>query len=348
MAHLTPKENLLRLLSGEIPEWIPSYSYYGALPGVDEDPPNMLIRNSVTWGDRPAPGNSPCSDFKDIWGVPYESVPAAGGHALPKPGHFILDDISNWRDVIKAPDIAGYDWEKVAKADLGKLPYSRDNVALYYNPGGGYFMLLMAFMGFNEGLLAMMTDPEEVKALFNYMHEFFLTLAENYIDHVKPDVLALSDDTAAERAPFISPVMFRELLLPYYDDFARLARNRGIPISFHNCGKSEVFFNDLTRIGITAWEPVQLVNDILAIQKKFGRSLVIGGGWEGRGRLLDNDVTDEEIRESARLAIDTYAPNGGYMFAGSFTPSAFDDSRTQHKNEVLQREVYDYGHKFYK
>ena len=133
MTHLTPKENLLRLMSGEIPEWVPSYSYYGPLPGVDEDSPNMGVRNSILMGDM-VPGGS----FKDIWGVPYESVDAVGGFPLPKPGCFILDDIRKWRDVIKAPDISHVDWAEVAKADLEKLPFNRDNVAVFYGPGGGY------------------------------------------------------------------------------------------------------------------------------------------------------------------------------------------------------------------
>jgi len=346
MSTLTPKENLLRLMNGEFPEWIPSYCYYGSHPGVDEDPPNMSIRNSVLMGNRA--NLTPGTDFTDIWGVTYESVEAVGGFPLPKPGQFILDDIRKWRDVIKAPDFSGVDWEQVAKADLANLSFSRDNVALFYQPGGGYFQHLMGFMGFTEGLLAMYEEPEEVKALFAYMHEFYLGIATEFIDYINPDILSIGDDTAAERMPFLSPEMYREILLPLYDDFARLGRNRGIPINFHNCGKSEVYFNDLVRIGVTSWEPVQLSNNILEIQKKFGRHLVIGGGWEGRGRLLSPDVTDDEIRESVRVAIDTFAPNGGFMFAGSFTPGSTNDERTKHMNEVLQREVHDYGRQFYK
>ena len=341
MAHLTPKENIMRVMHGEFPEWVPSYSYYGALPGVEEAPPNMSLASSLAMKGMGGGG-------KTVWGVPMESVDAVGGFALPKPGHFILKDISEWREVIKAPDISGVDWDDIVKKDMEKLNYSRDNVALFLNSNGGYFQDLMAFMGFTEGLIAMNTEPEEVMELFRYMHKFYITILENYIDRVKPDVLHLSDDTAAEMAPFVSPTMFREMLLPLYDDFARFARNRGIPISFHNCGKCGVFFNDLVRIGVNAWEPVQLSNDILEIQKKFGRNLAIGGGWEGRGRLVADDVTDEEIRESVRVAINTYAPNGGFFFAGAYTPSAIDDPVTRHRNEVLQREVYDYGHKFYK
>ena len=349
MAHLTPKENLLRLFSGEIPEWVPSYSYYGPFPGVDEPPPNMSVMNSYMMGNRPPRGETPPGGtFKDMWGVTCVAVEAVGGFALPEPGNFILDDITKWRDVIKAPDISGIDWEKSAKEDLERLPYSRDVSALFYGPSGlGFFQTLMSFMGFNEGLCAMSEEPEEVKELFAYMHNFYFGIAVKYIEYVQPDVLQLTDDTASERAPFISPDMFREFLLPIYDDYARLARNRGIPINFHNCGRSEPFFNDLVRIGITSWEPVQLSNDLHEIKKKFGRRLVLGGGWEARGNLLDPNISDEEIRQSVRDAIDAYAPGGGYMFAGAFTPGSRDDQVAAHKNEVLQKEVFEYGRTFY-
>jgi len=342
MAHLTPKENLLRTLHGEIPEWVPSYSYYGPLPGVDEDPPNMSIMLPPLMGSQTPEGR------KDIWGVPFSAVEQVGGFALPTPNVFILDDIKHWRDIIKAPDLSDINWPDLVKKQLDSLPYSRDNVSLWFGPNGGYFQLLMSFMGFTEGLCAMYEEPDEVKELFAYVHDFYLGVTNIVFDLIKPDVLNLCDDTAAERAPFISPEMYREFLLPLYDDFARLARNRGIPINMHNCGLSGVFFNDLVRIGVSSWEPVQLKNDIHAIQKKFGRNLVIGGGWEGRGRLIEADVTDEEIRESVRVCLDSYAREGGFMFAGAYTASSTHDERTAHWNAVLQKEVYDYGHTFYK
>jgi hypothetical protein len=343
MAHLTPKENLLRTLWGEIPEWVPSYSYYGPLPGVDEEPPNMGVRLAPLQGTRGPQGGN------DIWGVPYEPVEMVGGFSLPKPGVFILKDIRKWQDVVKVPEeLWTLDWKAVAEDAMTKLPYSRDRVSLWYSPTGGYFMQMMGLMGFTEGLCAWFEEPDAVKEMLAYMHKFYLHVCEQVFDVIQPDVLSLADDTASERTPFVSREMYREFLLPLYDDFARFARNRAIPINMHNCGKSGVFFEDLTRIGVSSWEPVQLSNDIKAIQKKMGRQLVIGGGWEGRGRLTEADVTDEEIRESVRVCLDTYARDGGFMFAAAYTPSGLNDERTAHWNAVLQKEVYDYGHTFYK
>lgn len=339
-AKLTPKENYLRLLNGEFPQWVPSYSYYGALPGVDEPPPNGSFRPSFLAGNRGPMGG------KDIWGVEWVPVEDVGNFSLPKPGDFILTDIRKWRDVIKAPDMSGFDWEAMAKKDLEKLTVDRSQTALIFSTFFGYFQTMMSFMGFTEGMCAWYEEPEETKALLNYLCDFYCTVIEKMIDYVKPDILGLTDDTAAEHTPFFSKEMYHEYLTPLYDRMAKFGRDRGIPINMHNCGKSEVFFEDLVKIGVVSWDPVQLSNDIRGVQAKYGRHLVIAGGWEGRGRLLEADVTDDEIRESARIAIDTFAPKGGFMFAGAFTGPA-NDERTKHKNEVLQREVYRYGHAYY-
>jgi hypothetical protein len=338
---LTPKENYLKLLNGEIPDWVPSYSYYGPFPGVPEPPPNGSIRPAFLMGNRTAAGG------KDIWGVEWIPTYETGGFSLPKPNDFILTDIRKWRDVIKAPDISGFDWEAMGKKDLDNLTIDRSQTALNFGVFFGYFQTLMSFMGFNEGMCAMYEEPEEVKALFAYLNDFYCAVIEKLVDIYKPDIIGLTDDTAAERAPFISKEMYHDFLIPLYDRHAKFGRDRGLPITMHNCGASAVYFDDLAKIGVVAWDPVQLVNPIKEVQAKFGRRLVICGGWEGRGRLLEPDVTDEELIESVHVALDTYAPNGGFMFAGSFMGPA-DDPVTKHKNEVLQKEVYKYGHEFYK
>ena len=345
MTTLTPKENLMRVLNGQIPEWVPSYSYYGPLPGVDDVPPNQGVMLAPLMGDffNPAGGT-------DIFGVPYTAVEEVGGFALPTPDYFILKDITKWRDVIKFPaNLFDLDWKAVAEDAVKGLMYDRDQVSVWFGPAGmGFFMQLMGFMGFTEGLSAMLEEPDDVKELFDYLHQFYLNIAKQVIDIIKPDVINLADDAAAERNPFISPEMYREFLIPLFRDYTALAIDRGIPVDMHLCGRGEDFMHDLIKIGVNCWEPVQLANDIEGLQARYGRHLVIGGGWEGRGRLTELDVTDEEIRQSARDAIDKYAKNGGFIFAAAYTPMSRNDTLTAHWNEVLQKEVYDYGRKFYK
>ncbi|MDR2957193.1 MAG: hypothetical protein LBU61_03295, partial [Coriobacteriales bacterium] len=280
MATLTPKENLLRVLYGQMPEWVPSYSYYGPLPGVDEEPPNMGVMLMPLMGEgNPFDGKG----FKDLWGVPFTTVEEVGGFALPTPDVFILEDITKWYDVIKIPErLIGMDWKAVAEDAMKNLPYDREKVSVWWGPGGmGFFMQLMNLMGFTEGLSAMIEEPDSVKEMFEFLKNFYMEIAVQIVDVIKPDVIQMGDDAAAERNPFISPQMYREFLLPIYREFSYLAVDRGLPIDMHLCGRGEDFIPDLIKIGVNCWEPVQLANDIAGLQARYGRHLVIGGGWEG-------------------------------------------------------------------
>jgi hypothetical protein len=342
---LTPKENLLRLLHGDFPQHIPQYNYGPFRLVPDEDPPKQDAMIMPLMGDMFNPAGG-----KDLWGVPQTPVAEVGGFSLPTPDLFLLDDITKWRDVVKIPEhLKDMDWKAVAEKTMAELPFSRENTAVWYNPAGiiGFFLQLMSFMGFTEGLCAMIEEPDEVKAMYKYMHDFYMGIAVQIIDIIKPDVIGINDDAASERAPFISKEMYREFLIPQTADYCRLAIDRGIPVCMHLCGHGEDFAEDLVRVGVTAWENAQLSNDLHEIQKKYGRHFVVGGGWEGRGRLLDDDVTDEEIRQSVRDAIDAYAPAGGYMFNGAFTPRSLDDPETMRRNKVIVDEAYKYGRNYY-
>ncbi len=338
---LTEKENYLRVLTGQVPEWIPSYSF-GKMPGSDEDPCNVMIEPSLLSGHRDNGGG------KDHWGVEYISSKESAGAIMPKTWDYLLTDITKWRDVIKAPSLEGIDWETMVKKDLEKSRANRDASAVSLNLHFGYFQNLMAFMGFEEGLMALYEEPEEVEALLDYMCTFYCTVCEHYIDYLKPDIFTMMDDTASWNSPFISHDMYREFFLPCYDRQAKFGRDRGIPITFHNCGKCEAFVEDMVGFGVAAWDPAQTCNDLKAIKAKYQGKLTLTGGWDARGHLLDDDVTDEEIRQSVIDTIDTLAPGGGYVWCGGFMSVDPNDPIVNHKNAVVFQTLDEYGKTFYK
>ena len=202
-------------------------------------------------------------------------------------------------------------------------------------------------MGFENGLCAMFEEPEEVKALLEYVCDFYTEVGVQYIDHAKPDIWGTADDTAAWANPFISAEMYREFLIPCHSRWAKMARDRGLPMTMHNCGKSEGVMGDLVKMGINMWEPAQTCNDLEAVKAKFGNRLAIGGGWDGRGRLLEPDVTDEEIIESAKETFGKLAKGGGFAWMGGFL-GPVDDQETARKNKLMHDFVDEYAHDYYK
>ena len=175
MAHLTEKENYLMCLRGEQPEWIPHVSMDPAIPG-----PSAGVGPSITARKVDADGR-----MWDIWGVELITSKEAAGGMIPKTWDFLLDDVTKWRDVIKAPDLTGVDWEQMAKHDLEKAAkfIDRENQAVTYGASSGFFQNLMAFMGFTEGLCALFEEPEECEALFDYICDFQVEVIKNSIDY---------------------------------------------------------------------------------------------------------------------------------------------------------------------
>ena len=336
---LSAKENFLKCLRGEVPDYVPRYTM-GMLGVKGDAPSDMLVEPRLISEHRIRGGG------KDCWGVEYVPTESTGNALIPKTSDFILDDITKWRDVIKAPNLSGIDWERMCKEDFEGRKLDRSKTAVCMNLHMGYFQTLMSFMGFSEGLMAMFEEPEEVKALLTYLCDFYCEVAARYVDYCKPDVWTMMDDTAAWANPFISPEMYREFLLPLYDRQAKFGRDRGLPISMHNCGKCECFFDDLVGIGVTMWDPAQTCNDLVGIKKKYGNRLVLAGGWDGRDHLLSDDVTYEEIYEYTKGQFDKLAPGGGYAFLGAFL-GAVGDERIVKKNEMVQRAVDELVYKYY-
>ena len=343
---LNGRQNFKKLLDGECPEWIPEYSIMPPPKGSGLPAPaiQLLSPEFLHTHRKPYVGGT------DIWGVHYAYSEEINGATMPDTRSFILDDIEKWRDVIKAPDVSGYDWERIVKDSIEHSNYNREETLLSIDMHFGYFQHLMSFMGFSEGLCALLEDTEECEALLNYLCDFYCMITEKTIDLYQPDVLSLKDDTASTMAPFISPQIYRDVFIPLYQRHAKFAHDRGIPITFHNCGKSEKLIDILVEeVGIRLWDPAQTMNDLVAVKEKYGNDLVIAGGWEPQGRFLADDVPDEEIYEAVQTAIRTLAAGGGFAFCSVFLGSSDEKSRAiaAHKNSVLRKAYEDLKYTFY-
>ena len=332
---ITEKENYLMVMRGEVPEWVPRNGYPSpghVTPVAGAGPSFLNERRTRTGGF-------------DIWGVEYVTTAETGGMAIPKPGQFLLDDITKWRDVIKAPDISHIDWETMAKKDMANI--DRTQSAVSYRSHVGYFQQLCNFMGFNEGLMAMIEEPEEVLELFEYMNAFYMEIARKTWEYYRPDVWSITDDTATAMNPFISLETYRTLVKPFHAREASIGQEHGLPINMHNCGRCEDFIDDWREFGVTAWNPAQTMNDLKGIKAKYGNSLVLIGCWDSSGPAGWPGATEETVKQAVRDCIDAYAPGGGFIFWAS-TYGAPDDQDFLNRARWISEEYDAYGRTFYK
>lgn len=327
---LTDRENYLYFITGQ-PEkcdHVPCMDLFG------------MVGPSILYKDR----NPDMSGF-DFYGVEYITSPEITGGFIPVPNKFLLEDICDWRDVVKNPDLSGVDWEQMAKEDLAKIDGVNHPVCANFIPG--FFQCLINFMGFNEGLMAIAEEPEEVKALMEYITDFYVEVAEKMIEYYKPDMMWLPDDVCTQRGPFISAEAYEELFLPSILRYAKVFLDAGIPVEYHCCGECTEFIDYWVEAGIPAWDPGQVMNDLHAIHAKYGNRLAIFGGWDSSsGKLNRDDVTDEEIIQAVHDWCDEYLSEGLYGFAGSFVGDMTDPAM-QHKMGVMYGELAQYSAKFF-
>ena len=340
---LSKKENYYRLLEGKMPEYVPVFDMM-PYPGIE---PTAVMTNPGFLDFHGPKGGV------DPWGVKFITNPETGYSAIPQNWEFMMDDITKWRDIIKNPDLDEIDWKTWAEKDAefmkNVMGIDREKTLVLGVTSAGFFQDLVGFMGFVEGICAMVEEPEECHALFEYMSEYYLKLQHYIIDYYSPDAIYLLDDTAAKRTPFVSRDIFEELLLPFYKILIEDAKDHGLPVQFHNCGHCDEFMIELAEAGVTAWDPVQETNDILAVKEKLGKKLALCGCWDWRPPSTYPEVDEADIRRQVRETIDKYAPGGGFAMCGgaNVIGKVGDDMPNIIRGWVLD-EAYTYGETFYK
>ena len=325
---MNPKENYLLMLSGQVPDHI---------PGMFEDYSGRWNEELLT------PVSAPDGPIVTSLGVTYVGCETLNYGAMPAPGMNQLgEDIRNWRDIIHAPDMSHFDWEKYYKSKLEGIDRSKKLVTV---GGGDYFLTLVSFMGFENLLMNLYEEPDEIKALLEYVSEFYMLVLEKSAYYMQPDIISFMDDDSSERAPFYSLEMYREFFKPYHKKHCDFANERGIPIEHHDCGKCEIFIPDWVEMGVRGWNPAQTMNDLVGIKKRFQGRLAIAGGWD---RSRTDKIEDmDEYRAEVEKYVDTFAPNGGFVFM-AMAGGDKDDPLVQRRSEIIKDVYFNYAYPWYK
>ena len=325
------REDFFRMLEGKTPRHdVMHYSF----PPAAGEPSGMatLMGSFSDMGTRMQTGF-------DAWGLEYVWDSNQTG-MIHKPGKYLLKDVTKWRDVVKAPDMTNYDWVAMSKKDWEVTPFDKGTqVSSIMSFLGDFFIKLAGFMGFEGALLAMHEEPEAVKELFNYFAEYDSMMIENICKYYQPEIIGFIDDNAAEYAPFISYTMFKELLFPFYKRLFDIAKQFNMIISYHNCGKCELFMDDMVKIGVQIWSCGSPQNDLVAFKNRHNNKVII----EVVPRMYPN-FTEEQTRQCVRDTIDKYAPGGAFVWHGS-TMANSDEGRQV--DAWAKDEVKKYGAGFY-
>lgn len=311
---MTPKENLLALLHGKkqdafVNEWEPYGNVFDPLMGA-----TLTAKLGET--------------VKDPWGVTvYWGEDEPGVMPIINEDTKVLKDITEWREYVHAPNLAEMDLDWSAAREQASQIRDQGRLAMSLM-ATGLFEQSHYLMGFEDTLMNLLMEPEDMHDFLDYLLEYKMTYARLLVENLHPDILLHHDDWGSKTSLFMSPDTWREFFKDRYKRFFDYFHENGVLIMHHSDSYCEPIVQDMIDIGIDIWQGVLPTIDIPKLQREFGKKIVFMGGIDSAIDMKDYDET--QIREEVRRACREYAPGGSFIpsitygAAGSIFPGVDD------------------------
>jgi uroporphyrinogen decarboxylase len=280
------KENFLRAVLHEQPEWIPYWgegSFEYVLPSFNEMPEKGGY---------------------DDWGCKWEYSPATGPYPSRERRISSLDALKGFRT--PDPDAPGL--LDAAKQSLAAIDRTRTVVAC--NNHIGMHERAYILMGMEEYLLQFSLDEQLITDLFDKILDFKLRLTRRMLRELDVDAIWFGDDWGTQTSLFVSPDRWRAVFKPRLKKLYETVHEKGKLVFQHSCGRIESIIPDLVEVGVDVWNPCQPTNDLQQLKQAFGASLTFMGAVDSV--ILDTRGA-QDIENEIRLRINQLKQGGGLV-----------------------------------
>lgn len=307
---ITPKENMLRMLRGEKPLWVPNQT----LENNALQPLVMDDARARNFGG------------KDWFGIEWEYEPLTRA-AMVKPGTRRLDDITNWK-TLELPDLWAIDWEKDYKERYeGKISQDRLTYFIIVN---GFFERTADLTSFEDAFCYLLEEPEALTEFYDRLAEWHIELIKIAKEYYHTDMILFHDDMGTQISTFFSPQIYKELFLPQYKKVTKAAHDMGMYICLHSCGCIGSLMPLIIEAGFDAWEGQDSSNDKKAIMDQYGKELA-----QCTLFVIPADMSDEEAVAEVHKRVDELGVSGRFA-------CRLKDEKPDRKVDLAQ-ELYRYS-----
>lgn len=314
------KENLLRTIRHDGPEWVPN-----GMEAVKVLGPPVCER----------PGKAGLDAFGVRWSYEHD---AEGGTFPAHDGHTIRD-LERWREQITIPDVDEMDWGPLTAA---VAEIDRDELLVGAFVEMGLFERSYLLLGMEEALMAFLAEPELMNELLGAIADYKIRLIERCHDAVGLDMVWYGDDWGTQSDLFLPPQTWRRTIKPHTRRIYDCIKRCGALVNQHSCGRIEAIFPDMVEMGADIWNPCQPCNDLADMKRRHGQRITFCGGIDSQFVLARPGATCEEVRREVRRRIDQLADGGGYIAAPSHSVP-YDEKLLAAMND----EIATYGRQCY-
>ena len=181
--------------------------------------------------------------------------------------------------------------------------------------GFSLFERAWSLVGMENLMIYLLTEPGFIKELLDRITEYNIRVIENAAA-IGVDCVHLCDDWGSQNGLMISREMWNEFFKPRFNKICQVAKNKGLLVSLHSCGKVDELFPDMIEAGVDVFDPFQPeVMDIFVLREQFRNKLAFWGGLSVQ-KILPYGTPDD-VRAESKKIVTELAPGGGYIFSPS-------------------------------
>jgi uroporphyrinogen decarboxylase len=178
------------------------------------------------------------------------------------------------------------------------------------------FSLPRYLMGMENLLLAVVTEPELVRALVDMSVDINLAMAKEVASR-GVRIVYTGDDYAGNRGPLMSPRHFRELFYPGLLRVIGGFKEMGLLVIKHTDGNLWPIIDMIIDSGIDCLDPIdpQAGMDLAEVKAKYGERIAIKGNVDCAQTMTFG--TADDVIAATKAALRTGAPGGGFILSSS-------------------------------
>lgn len=252
----------------------------------------------------------------DEWGLVYR-----------KEGYYWQIVANPLREATTA-DLARYPWPDPALpmrteglAARARDLYENTIYAVSTRSIGSIFQLCCRLRGMDQFLVDLMLDKPFAHALMERATELTIALYDVLLGAAGEyaQMVETQDDLGTQRAPFISPALYQEMVQPYHARLAAFIKRKTggrAAVFMHSDGSIFDLLPHIADAGIDVINPCQpqaAKMEPWRLKQTFGDRLVFHGGLDQQRTIPFGSV--EDVREEVKAKLRVFAPGGGYVFA---------------------------------
>ena len=184
-------------------------------------------------------------------------------------------------------------WEQIKEERFGpdvmaRFPQRWETLAPTYRdhdyPLGlamdGFFSMPRELLGVQNQLVMYYDDPQLMHDINDHLSRVWLAMLEEVVPQVELDFVYFWEDMAFKNGPLISPRLFEEFVVPYYQRVTGFLKAHGVEITFVDTdGDCWLLIPGFLEAGVTGLYPfeVQAGMDTVEVRRRYPQLLIQGG-----------------------------------------------------------------------